>query len=308
MNPRVSVIMNVWNGEKTIRDAMESVLSQTFSDWELIAWDDQSSDNSAAVIKSFGDPRILYFLSNEKKPLGAARNEAIHRARGDWLAFLDQDDVWLPDKLAKQLGLTNGARETQVGFVYGRAVAFGDHMSERDYDHRHEYSMLPEGNIFRNLFVDSCYIAISSLLYRKTLFYEVGGIPPEFMVTPDYYLLVCGAHRYAAKAVQEVICRVRLHRTSMSHSVGEQIQIECLALVKMWAHCLDQPLVSRRRKVHNSVLAYYEILKPRRSAAGWRRLIVSGSIPYLAFRPIAISWRRMRRLIAIPEYKKHIHE
>src|SRR5271165_3089230 len=103
--PLVSIIMNVRNGASTLREALDSVLAQTFTDWELIVWDDRSTDESGKIAAQYSDPRICYFLSPEETSLGKARDTAIHQARGKWLAFLDQDDLWMPRKLEMQMAL-----------------------------------------------------------------------------------------------------------------------------------------------------------------------------------------------------------
>src|SRR5713226_6082724 len=97
--------MNIRDGADYLHDALDSVMAQTFMDWELIVWDDRSTDNSAAIVAEYQDARIRYFLSEEDTGLGRARHLAVDQAEGDWLAFLDQDDIWLPDKLAKQVAL-----------------------------------------------------------------------------------------------------------------------------------------------------------------------------------------------------------
>src|SRR5208282_1732513 len=102
---QVSVIMNVHNGAPTLREAIDSVLAQSFADWELIVWDDRSTDASAAIVSAYKDARIRYLLSPDDTPLGKARRDAIEHASGEWLAFLDQDDLWLPNKLRKQMAL-----------------------------------------------------------------------------------------------------------------------------------------------------------------------------------------------------------
>ena len=84
-------------GSHTCREAIDSVLAQTFTDWELIVWDDRSRDASASIVADYRDPRrIHYFLSPEDVPLGQARSDAIRQATAEWIAFLDQDDIWLP--------------------------------------------------------------------------------------------------------------------------------------------------------------------------------------------------------------------
>ena len=105
--PLVSVIMNVRNGASTLREALDSVMAQTFSDWEVIVWDDCSTDCSAKIVAGFPDSRIRYFLSPGDTSLGEARDDAIRQASGEWLAFLDQDDIWMPRKLELQMAVAD---------------------------------------------------------------------------------------------------------------------------------------------------------------------------------------------------------
>ena len=96
--PFFSVIINCHNSELYLRDALESVLSQTFQDYELIVFDNASTDTTAIIAKSFGSG-ICYYFSEVKLSLGAARNKAIMKAKGEYIAFLDSDDWWTKDKL-----------------------------------------------------------------------------------------------------------------------------------------------------------------------------------------------------------------
>ena len=114
--PLVSIIMNCYNGEKFLREALISVIEQTFQNWELIFWDNQSSDSSALIFKSFDEKRFKYFYSPRHTLLYEARNCAIEKASGDFFAFLDVDDWWDKKKLEKQIPLFN---DLKVGLVYG---------------------------------------------------------------------------------------------------------------------------------------------------------------------------------------------
>ena len=205
--PLVSIIMNIRNGAAFLREAMDSVVAQTFGDWELIMWDDCSTDDSAAIVAEYEDPRVRYFLSPEETPLGKARDNAIRQATGEWLAFLDQDDLWTPAKLEKQMALSDAA----AGIIYGRAVLFWPGGRKRDYDQAHEFSRLPEGDIFSELFRSACFIAMSSAVLRRSAVEEIGGIPEYIEMAPDYYLYIAIARRYPARAVQEVVCWYRMH-------------------------------------------------------------------------------------------------
>ena len=114
--PLVSVIVNCHNGQKFLKKCIKSILSQTYKKIEIIFWDNQSDDNSAEIFKKYKDPRFKYFYAKKHTWLYEARNYAIEKSGGDFIAFLDVDDWWLPSKLEKQILLFSDA---EVGFTYG---------------------------------------------------------------------------------------------------------------------------------------------------------------------------------------------
>ena len=101
----VSIIMSCYNGEKYLNEAIESVINQSYANWELIFWDNFSSDNSAKITKKFNDNRIKYFRSTKKTNLAIARNNAIKKSNGEFICFLDTDDFWLRNKLKEQINI-----------------------------------------------------------------------------------------------------------------------------------------------------------------------------------------------------------
>ena len=292
--------MNVRNGAATVREAVESVLAQSFADWELIVWDDCSMDNSAGIVQEYRDPRIRYFLSPEDTPLGPARDAAVGKATGEWLAFLDQDDIWLPDKLGKQMALANAP---DIGMIYGRTVRFYPNGRERDYDQAHEFSYLPEGDIFRDLFTDSCFIAMSSAVIRRSAFAAVGGIPDEAKFIPDYYLYVAVARQYRVKAVQEVVCRYRMHAGNMSQRSSQEVQFEALALVDRWAQYLDPPILKLCHRRHATAIALDEMRHWNTFVGGMRRLVTQGSIGSQLARPFWFLFHIVRRNVRNPYWR-----
>ncbi len=295
--PLVSVIMNVRNGAAFLREALDSVLSQTFKDSELIVWDDCSTDNSAQIVHQYEDKRIRYFLSPEDTPLGKARDSAMQQATGEWLAFLDQDDIWLPRKLEKQIALA----ETNVGIIYGRTVMFdARHGNRRDYDYAHEFTALPEGDIFAQLFADACFIAMSSAVLRRSAVEEAGRIPAVIQVVPDYYLYAAVARNYQARAVQDVVCRYRLHAGSMSRSNRPRLHLEPLFVIDKWAECLDPKIVAYRRMTYSTALALEEMREGKSFIAGLKRLWSQGSWLWLLSRPWVRVWREVRRKLRRP--------
>jgi glycosyltransferase involved in cell wall biosynthesis len=295
----VTVVMNVRNGAATLREAVDSVLAQTVDDWELIVWDDRSSDDSAKIIAGYSDRRIRYFLSPGDTPLGKARSDAIREAQGDWIAFLDQDDLWLPYKLEKQLALAGD----QVGLIYGRTVRFYPGGLERDYDHAHEYQRLPEGDIFLRLFTESCFIAMSSAMFRRSAIEAIGGIPAEIRIIPDYYLYVAVARQYQVRAVEQAVTRYRMHSDSMSHAVALEMHREALWLIDQWSSELDPSLVALCRKRHHTAIALEEMRAAASFPRGLRRLTTQGSVLSQLMRPFAFVFHVIRRNVRRPYWR-----
>ena len=98
-NQLVSIIMNCYNGEKFLKEAINSVYNQKYQNWEIIFWDNQSTDKSKEIIETLKNDKVKYFYSKEHTNLGKARAEAINKASGDFIAFLDVDDLWDPEKI-----------------------------------------------------------------------------------------------------------------------------------------------------------------------------------------------------------------
>lgn len=104
MNDSVSIIMPSYNTAKFISETIESVLAQTYTDWKLIIVDDCSTDNTDEVVKPYlSDSRIIYIKNEKNSGAAFSRNRALREAKGKWIAFLDSDDLWLPEKLEKQI-------------------------------------------------------------------------------------------------------------------------------------------------------------------------------------------------------------
>ena len=96
-NPLVSVLINCYNGEKYLEAAINSVMNQTYKNWEIIFWDNQSTDNSEEIVKKYQDKRFNYFKSQRHTTQYEARNEGLNKCSGDLIAFLDVDDFWQKD-------------------------------------------------------------------------------------------------------------------------------------------------------------------------------------------------------------------
>ena len=116
MNDMVSIIMPSYNTANFISSTIKSVLAQTYTDWELIIVDDCSTDNTDEVVRPFlSDLRICYIKNEKNSGAAVSRNRALREAKGKWIAFLDSDDLWLPEKLEKQIEFM---KENNYSFTY----------------------------------------------------------------------------------------------------------------------------------------------------------------------------------------------
>ena len=113
--PLISVIMNCYNGEKFLNEAIQSILDQTYQNWELIFCDNQSNDKSKEIFNNYEDPRLKYFYATEHTSLYKARNLAIEKSNGDFISFLDTDDLWDAKKLELQISYF---KDENVGLVF----------------------------------------------------------------------------------------------------------------------------------------------------------------------------------------------
>ena len=115
--PLVSVIVNCHNGQAFLRDCINSIINQTYKNWELIFWDNCSSDKSKEILESYSEKRIKYFRAEKFTTLYEARNLALKKASGDYISFLDTDDWWSANKIEKQLDLFNTNRKLDVVYT-----------------------------------------------------------------------------------------------------------------------------------------------------------------------------------------------
>jgi glycosyltransferase involved in cell wall biosynthesis len=114
--PLISVIMNCYNGAEFLREAIDSVITQRYANWEIIFWDNCSTDQTQAIIQSYTDKRIRCFRGSETVPLGCARNYALEQAQGEFISFLDVDDVWESMKLSEEIKIFESNH--QIGLVF----------------------------------------------------------------------------------------------------------------------------------------------------------------------------------------------
>lgn len=142
--PTVSVVTPVYNAEKFLKETIESVLGQTFEDFEYLLIDDCSTDNSTNIVKEYAkeDKRVKYIRLRENSGAAVARNTGLENAQGRYIAFIDSDDVWYPEKLKKQLDFMKEKNEAFTYTKYEHITEEGDVLSAPDFPEKLSYSGL----------------------------------------------------------------------------------------------------------------------------------------------------------------------
>lgn len=224
--PTVSVIMNCHNCNKYLTQALDSVYKQTFKNYEIIFWDNQSTDNSSEIALSYGEP-LRYFRGEEFLPLGAARNAAIEKARGEYIAFLDCDDIWLPEKLEKQVELLDSNKE--LGLVYSDSYVIDSNGNFIKSTYFHSVKPFRE-NAFNELLVSN-FIPILTVVVRREALSKVGVFNPKYVIAEDYDFWLKIAEYYPVGFTEQPLAKYRFHGASASQknmvlSYQEEIQIK----------------------------------------------------------------------------------
>ena len=199
--PTVSVIIPTYNRAQLACRAIRSVLSQTYGDFEVLLVDDASTDDTEAMVKALGDARIRYLRQHENQDVSAARNRGMREANGQFIAFLDSDDEWLPTKLEQQLEVMGKAPPT-VGVVYTGAIRRHDDGSERIW--------LPasRGDVLEDLLLLNITDSGSaSVLMRRNVMRVVGFFDEEIPAMEDYDYWIRVARFYDFDFVEQPLVR-----------------------------------------------------------------------------------------------------
>ena len=181
LEPTVSVIMNCYNGEKYLFESINSLISQTYKNWELIFWDNLSTDNSRIILEKFSDQRIKYFSSEKFVNLYEARNLAIEKAKGKYIGFLDTDDLWIKDKLEKQIEIAN--EYPDVGIIYCDQFVVDKWNNIDD-----SKNQLIDKDLWIHFVNGWTAPNTSTLLFKKDIFKKLGGFDSELTSCQEHDL------------------------------------------------------------------------------------------------------------------------
>jgi GT2 family glycosyltransferase len=211
--PSVTVIVAVHNAELYIAETLDSIRSQTFRDFEVIVVDDGSTDRTPQVVARY--PEVRYIRqSNQGQPV--ARNVGIKAALGTYVAFLDADDLWLPDKLAKQIGYL--LKHPEAVWIYTDAVVF-DSVKSTTIARIGEKHKLCDGMILRQLLLDA-FISSPTPVIRRSIFEDLGMFEenPSLRFGEDWNMWLRVAEKYPVAVIPDVLALIRVHGANMTGS------------------------------------------------------------------------------------------
>ncbi len=178
--PLVSIIIPTYNRETLLLKALDSIFQQTFQDFEILIIDDASTDNTEQVVRNLNHEKIRYFRLDKNGGQCVARNYGIKRAEGDYIAFLDSDDIWVPEKLELQLDCFRKG-SANLGCVYGYSYSYDAILDSTSLIQPEYY----RGNIYRNLLTGFCPPTPSLFMVKKQALIENNGFDEKLITFVD---------------------------------------------------------------------------------------------------------------------------
>jgi glycosyltransferase involved in cell wall biosynthesis len=267
MSPKVSVLVATYNCGNYLRETLQSVLAQTVSDYEVVIVDDGSDDGTEEVVQSFiADGRFRYYRT-EHRGQPAAKNLAVVVSRAPLLAFLDADDVWVADKLERQLQLLD--EQPDVGVVYSRRTLIDEASRPVPY----QQPVLHRGHILPQIFQDN-FICFSSVVVRRRVFDQVGAFDERLPLAVDYELWLRVASHFPFDYVDTPLLHYRTGHASLSRRAEERLHIVIDVMRRFLderggRHLVPRRVVSRAQAETRYHLALLTRDRSAWEAAGW---------------------------------------
>ncbi|RAM50281.1 MAG: glycosyltransferase family 2 protein [Hapalosiphonaceae cyanobacterium JJU2] len=287
--PKVSVVIPAYNAMLFLPETLESVLQQTFTDFEVFIVNDGSSDNIVEWASDIGDSRVK-LISQANQRVSAARNTGIAHAQGEYIAFLDADDLWEPTKLEKQVRCLD--EKPEVGLVYTWTLLVD---KENNPTGRIFASHL-EGNIWNELLVNDPIASGSSAMVRRICFDTVGLFDRDLAYAPDLDMWVRIALRYPVAVVKEPLLRYRQLPNSFSRNRQGMIKDIRAVIEKTFASVSLEQLYLRNR-CYASIffgLAWFSV-----DDGDWKKAIYLRQQALLHYPQVRYSEKYLRLSLAI---------
>jgi len=268
--PRVSVIIPTYNRRAYVQEAIDSVLAQTCTDYEIIVVDDGSTDGTGEVLRERYGSLVVYAWQ-ENQGVSAARNAAIRACTGEFVALLDSDDLWLPRKLERQMAAFEQHPDTAL--VY----SFGAEIDEKGFElgsGGHLGQDLPEPDRPFESLLQGCWIPALTAVFRRECLTDVGYFDEGLVGAADWDMWLKIAERWPVVCVPEVLARYRVHAvnmTKMLYATRRAVEEDLAVLNRYLDESLRRQVASEVAGRARAILAHVQA-RIRRPLTGSGRL------------------------------------
>ncbi|NTS78280.1 glycosyltransferase [Catenovulum sp. SM1970] len=213
--PLISVVIPAYNAGQYIEETLQSVFKQDYSNLEILVVNDGSTDNTLEILNKYQDKITIFDIANSG--VSYARNFAVEHAKGDWLAFIDADDLWDTDKLSKQYAQLNGNLWSHCNSYY-----IGEEQSGKVT--RAELSELAGGFIFDKLILEN-FITTSTILIDKQIFIDAGGFDEKLAALEDWKLWLDIAIKHPISYIEQPVAKYRVYQGSTSRKARKMLPL-----------------------------------------------------------------------------------
>lgn len=213
--PKVSVVLAVYNHEEFVGKTIESVIGQTYQDWEFIIIDDCSTDHSVDIIRKYQDERICFYPEERNRGAILTFNELLKKAQGEYIAFIGSDDIWYRDKLQEQIEYLEQNERVAVCFTWAEFIdekdrPYSSMQKECDCDiHIFMHENRTQGQCLRYFFDHDNYFCHPSAVIRSGVVKEIGGFDPRFRQLHDYDYWIRVLQKYPVHMIQKTLVQYR---------------------------------------------------------------------------------------------------
>lgn len=247
--PKLTVLMPVYNGEKFLKEAIESILNQTFEDFEFLIIDDKSQDGSKDIVLSFRDKRIR-FIQNERN-LGQTQtlNKGVGYSLGQYIARIDQDDRALPQRFNKEINILD--KFDEISLVYSDSFIIDEEGKRRDKT-LFDYVKPSRSFIFENLLRRN-FITGNTALFRKNIFTEIGMYNSNYAIAAEYDVFLRLARAHKVDFIKEPLAEYRLHPANKSADTEKATQEIIAILINLDADSLEK----NQKKILNKAISWH---------------------------------------------------
>ena len=284
----VSIITPTYNREKYLRYAMESVLNQTYRHLELLIIDDGSIDGTKDLVGSYNDPRIKYYFQ-QNQGQSVARNVGLKHARGDYICFLDSDNIWKLDKLQKQIKIMNDNPDCHI--LYGEDETIdesGNIMLSNESVRRYSGFITPQLLIFN-------FVNFNTAMIKSECFREMGGMNENTRVADDYELFLKFSSRYKFLYVAEVYAQYRVMANQISSNKDKRFQSNYNILTNFMATYSD---LLDSDTVNNTWCRFYTNRGRYQASVGRLKNAFADYITAIQYKPLSKHpWRALLKLV-----------